>query len=90
MLKLYQVKVLLMLAEFQKMTLEEATFEGYGPGGVGMLIQVVTTNGSITTSGSISANGSGTVTLTAANGDRLALADHGTFEIVMGASGPCR
>src|SRR2546427_10043287 len=23
---------------------EEATFEGYGPGGVGMLIQVVTTN----------------------------------------------
>lgn len=24
--------------------LEEATFEGYGPGGVGMLIQVVTTN----------------------------------------------
>jgi hypothetical protein len=28
------------------------------------------------------------VTLTAANGDRLVLADHGTFEIVMGASGP--
>ena len=32
--------------------------------------------------------GPGTVTLTAANGDRLMLADHGTFEIVMGASGP--
>ena len=25
-------------------TLEEVTFEGYGPGGVGMLVQVVTTN----------------------------------------------
>jgi YebC/PmpR family DNA-binding regulatory protein len=25
-------------------TLEEATFEGYGPGGVGLLVQVVTTN----------------------------------------------
>ncbi len=32
--------------------------------------------------------GPGTVTLTAANGDRLVLADSGTFEIVMGASGP--
>jgi hypothetical protein len=32
--------------------------------------------------------GPGTVTLTAANGDRLVLEDRGTFEIVMGASGP--
>lgn len=32
--------------------------------------------------------GPGTITLTAANGDRLVLEDRGTFEIVMGASGP--
>ncbi|HYM82897.1 MAG TPA: hypothetical protein VEY67_01940, partial [Candidatus Dormibacteraeota bacterium] len=32
--------------------------------------------------------GPGTVTLTAANGDQLVLADEGTFEIVMSASGP--
>jgi hypothetical protein len=32
--------------------------------------------------------GPGTVTLTAANGDRLVLEDQGTFEIVLGASGP--
>lgn len=32
--------------------------------------------------------GPGKVALTSANGDRLVLADHGTFEIVMGVSGP--